>query len=184
MQGAVAKAGAATAAGEHLERDVGSAGTAGGTMGELPPPDEAAVMECLQQRVERVLLEMEEDVEAVLTFDHSTDLEQLDGQDLGNALGIVGDSIIKIKKLLSPDTGSSKPVDCSKTKMPERRKAEKEFGKYSHIGQVVVDMARRGVEAPVEALPFASPVAAIIGFIYSRAAQVSDPTATFSLLAA
>ena len=117
--------------------------------------------------------EVKADVEAVLTCDYSADLEQLDGRDVGNTLGIVEGSITKIKKLLSPDTGSSTPVDRSKIKMPARTKAEEVFGKHSHIGQVVMNVALKGVEA----LPFGAPVAAIIGFIYSRAAQVCDATA-------
>ena len=69
-------------------------------------------------------------------------------------------------KVAASPTGK---VDIQSLKLQDFSPAEKVLCKYSAIGQVLVSVVSHGVAA----LPFGAPIAAMMGGIFARAAQVS-----------
>lgn len=61
-----------------------------------------------------------------------------------------------------------KPVDVQALVLPRRTGAEQALAKYLALGQVLISLSAKAMEA----MPFGAPAAAMLGAVYGRAAQV------------
>ncbi len=77
-------------------------------------------------------------------------------------------TLVAVERLLRDRAAAGGP-DVQALALPKRSAAEEALAKHSELGRALIGALAKGIEA----LPFGAPVAAVIGVVYARAAQVT-----------